>query len=112
MSLERAGEFVLEFLNDEEASARADQVFLDAVAEEATSRGYDTTAEELRQAFRALADLDGDEVEGFGFTPAAGTVFLPGSVSATAPNMMTDDNVGFGARVGNWAQPLGFLRGF
>ena len=114
MSLERAGEYVIEFLNDEEAGERADMAFLRAVADTAAERGYDVTTDEIREAFRSLASMDGDDVEGFNAWQATVTVNTGTFAnSASAFNSADSFNTATGARVGNWANfsPLGFMRG-
>ena len=121
MSLERAGEFVLEFIADEEATGAADLAYLQAVADLAESRGYDVTVDELTDAFRSLAVLDGDEdVAGFRSHLATVTVTVrPGghaANTATSPSAATAFTpVGYSADYGSpfggaGFQLLGFLR--
>jgi hypothetical protein len=65
MSLEAAGEFLLEMHGDADATDRADGAYLEAVRAIAAERGYDVTHDELRVAMRAIAGLDDNETEGF-----------------------------------------------
>ena len=111
MSLERAGEFVLEFISDQEATETADLAYLNAVAGLAEARGYDLTVDELTTAFRSLAVLDeDDDVSGFGprFATVFGNTATHNAVTVAINAFAYSADQGFAAAT--VFQPLGFLR--
>lgn len=68
MSIHAAKEFIIELIDDEEATARADQAYLDALQQIASEKGYDTSAEELRDALRELKGVGEFDEEWFEVT--------------------------------------------
>lgn len=70
MSITAAKEFLVELIDDEEATARADQAYLDALHQLATEMGFDASTDEIRDALRQMKgvdDLDDREVEVSGY---------------------------------------------
>jgi hypothetical protein len=111
MSLEAAGEFVLDFLKDVDATSQADAAYLDAVARIAKGQGHDLSPGEISEAMRAIAGLDAD-VEGF----RDGLITITDStISGNTANRPGDPNSPLAATVTIAAQPmtfspLGFMR--
>lgn len=54
MSIDAAKEFIVELIDDEEATARADQAYLDALQQIASEKGFDASASEIRDVLREL----------------------------------------------------------
>lgn len=72
MGIHAAKEFLVELIDDEDATARADQAYLDALHQLATEMGFDASTDESRDALRHMKGVDelGDreaEVSGFRF---------------------------------------------
>jgi hypothetical protein len=114
MSYTNADRFVYELSQDEEATARADAAYLNAVAEVAAEQGYDISIDEICDAMRAIAGLD-DEVEGFQFDKRVmggideSTVFTGGWNANTVTAATVHGNTVTQNFVGRFT-PLGFMR--
>lgn len=70
MSINAAKEFMVELIDDEEATARADQAYLDTLQQIATEMGFETSADEIRDALREIKHaerLDDRDMEVSGF---------------------------------------------
>jgi hypothetical protein len=116
MSLDAAGQFVLGFLNDADATAQADAAYLSAVADIAQQQGNDVSSDDIREALRAIAGLDA-EVTGFADRPP---MTITGTTIDGNTANMGANTAGLGADlVANTANvpltdfsfsPLGFMR--
>jgi hypothetical protein len=111
MSLEAAGEFVLGFLNDAEATSQADAAYLDAVATIAKGQGHDLSPDEIREAMRAIAGID-EDVKGFG---ERNVTVTDTTISGNTANRVGDPNSPLAFTVAVLPHsmtfsPLGFMR--
>ena len=104
MTHEDAAEFMNELQHDDDATARADQAYLEAVAAVAAEKGYDVTTDEIREVMQAIAGV-GDEVEGF----AEQQYFTIQLVNASAASAIDNDALQNRPSVPHFT-PLGFLK--
>lgn len=58
MSTHAAKEFLVELIDDEDATARADQAYLDILERVAAERGYDASTDEIREVLRQMKGVD------------------------------------------------------
>lgn len=78
MSIHAAKEFIVELIDDEEATARADQAYLDALQQIASEKGFDASAQEIREVLRELkgvGEFAEQEAEVTGFLTGRDSLF-------------------------------------
>ena len=106
MTHEDAAEFMNELQHDDDATARADQAYLEAVAAVAAEKGYDVTTDEIREVMQAIAGV-GDDVAGFaGKEQQYYTIQLVNASAASAIDNDAFQNQPFTPHF----TPLGFLK--